>query len=138
MDVEVGLIRETWAKAAAAGPLTAQLFYGRLFKIAPETRRLFADDMTRQEQKLTATLGFVVDHLDRPETLLPAARDLAIRHIGYGVEAEDYAPVGAALIWALERLLGSDFGPAERAAWVKAYATLSDDMISNAYGSTAA
>ncbi|MEM1385357.1 MAG: globin family protein [Pseudomonadota bacterium] len=131
---DVTVIRRSWARAAQAGILAVDLFYGRLFEAAPEVRSLFASDMDGQKVKLIATLGFVVEHLDRPEEIGPAARALAVRHVGYGVRAEHYAPVGAALIWALEQLLGSHFGSAEADAWTRAYQALSADMIVAAYG----
>lgn len=132
---QIGLVRTTWARAVPVASLAASLFYGDLFKRAPETRALFKSDMDAQGEKLMATLGFVVDHLDEPDRLLPAAEDLARRHVDYGVTADQYAPVGAALLWTLEELLGADFGPNERGAWVTAYEVLSGYMITTAYPS---
>ncbi len=131
---QISLIRASWARVAPVAPMAARLFYGRLFRIAPETRALFQEDMKAQGRKLMATLGFVVDHLDRPDVLAPAARDLARRHVGYHVTAEQYAPVGEALIWTLKELLGPAFGQQEKAAWLGAYASLSAMMIEAAYG----
>ena len=53
-----------------------------------------------------ATLGVVVNGLSNLEAILPAASALAKRHVDYGVKAADYEPVGAALLWTLERGLG--------------------------------
>ena len=69
------LVRQTWAKAAAAHIDMARLFYGRLFKIAPETRSLFKTDIQQQGRKLVATLAFVIDHLSDEDALASAARD---------------------------------------------------------------
>jgi len=103
---DIAIVRRSWTKVAPIAPMAAQVFYGRLFRIAPGTRPLFASDVTAQGRKLIMTLGFVVDHLDRPDTLVPAAQELAIRHVGYKVTAEHYAPVGDALLWSLGELLG--------------------------------
>lgn len=54
---------------------------------------------------------------------------LARRHDHYGLRAEHYASVGAALMWTLERGLGFDFAPDVREAWVTAYNLLSSAMI---------
>ncbi|MEL6482329.1 MAG: globin domain-containing protein [Pseudomonadota bacterium] len=134
---QLGTIRATWAKVAPVAPMASRLFYGRLFRVAPQTRDLFHADMEAQGRKLTATLGFVVDNLDQPEKLAPAARDLAIRHVDYGVTADQYAAVGEALIWMLRELLGPAFGEAENAAWLAAYTALSDMMVEAAYGDAA-
>ena len=68
----------------------------------------------------------------------PALRELAIRHVDYGVRPEHYAPVGAALIWVMERSLGDDFTDEVRAAWLAVYDALSGLMIEAAYGSAGA
>jgi nitric oxide dioxygenase len=83
-------------------------------------------------------LAAVVNGLGNLETILPAASALAKRHIDYGVKASDYAPVGAALLWTLQRGLGSEWTPEIAAAWTEAYTVLSGFMISEAYGRSVA
>lgn len=112
----------------------AQLFYGRLFEIAPHVKPLFKGDMTEQGRKLMATLGTVVARLDNLGPLLPVASALAKRHVAYGVRADDYAVVGAALLWTLEQGLGTTWSPQAAKAWAEAYTTLSGYMIAEAYG----
>ncbi len=136
MDSNVqDIVRRTWAKAAAAHVDMARLFYGRLFKIAPETRPLFSTDMDKQGRKLVATLGFVVDHLEDAEALVPAAQDLAVRHLDYSVKKEHYAAVGASLLWTLEELLGSDFSEEVENAWTEVFAAIETVMTDAAYPS---
>lgn len=132
-DTSAHLIRSTWAKAAAAHTDTARLFYGRLFKIAPETRPLFQDDLRKQGLKLIATLGFVVDNLTEPETLVPAAEALAIRHLDYNVQKEHYAFVSEALLWTLEQLLAAEFTDEVKAAWSDALRDIEAIMVKAAY-----
>ena len=67
--------------------------------------------MKEQGRRLMATLSVVVHGLGKLESILPAARALAKRHFGYGVKAADDAPVGAALLWMLERGLGEQWTP---------------------------
>ena len=132
-DVTQALVRETWAKAAAAHVDMARLFYGRLFRIAPETRALFTSDMDQQGRKLVATLGFVIDHLSDEETLVPAAQDLAIRHLAYDVQKSHYDAVAEALIWTLSELLGSDFTEDAVNAWTETLTVLAKVMTDAAY-----
>jgi hemoglobin-like flavoprotein len=70
--------------------------------------------------------------------VLPAASALAKRHVDYGVKAADYEPVGAALLWTLQRGLGEQWTPELAAAWGAAYTVLSEFMIGEAYGRSAA
>ena len=55
-------------------------------------------------------------------------QDLGKRHKGYGVTAAHYAPVGAALLWTLEKGLGPDFTPDVKAAWTETYTALAGVM----------
>jgi hemoglobin-like flavoprotein len=135
---EVELIKDSFAKVAPISGQAAALFYGRLFELAPDVRRLFKGDMTEQGRKLMATLVVVVNGLANLETILPAASALAKRHVAYGVEPRHYEPVGEALLWTLERGLGAAWTQELAAAWAAAYATLSQYMIGEAYGRPAA
>ena len=135
---QVRSIQESFAKVAPISEQAAALFYGRLFEIAPEVKPLFRGDMTEQGRKLMATLGVVVNSLGKLEAILPAASELAKRHVDYGVTAEDYTPVGAALMWTLEQGLGTEWTPELAQAWGAAYALLSDYMIGEAYSRSVA
>ena len=135
---QVKAIQDSFAKVVPISEQAAALFYGRLFEIAPSVKSLFHGDMQEQGRKLMATLGFVVNGLGNLETILPAASALAKRHVDYGVKATDYGPVGAALLWTLERGLGPHWTPDVAAAWATAYGVLSDFMIGEAYGRSAA
>jgi hemoglobin-like flavoprotein len=131
---QIKAIQESFAKVVPISEQAAVLFYGRLFEIAPALQPLFRGDMKEQGRKLMATLGVVVNGLANLESVLPAASALAKRHVDYGVEAADYAPVGAALLWTLERGLGEEWTPPLAAAWSDAYTILSNFMIAEAYG----
>jgi hemoglobin-like flavoprotein len=53
---------------------------------------------------------------------------MGARHAGYGVRAEHYQTVGAALLWTLEQGLGAKFTPAVREAWAATYELLAEVM----------
>jgi hemoglobin-like flavoprotein len=135
---QVDLVQSSFIKVVPIAETAAALFYKRLFEIEPQTKTLFHVDMAEQGRKLMTTLGVVVNGLDHLDAILPAAKTLAVRHVGYGVKAADYAPVGEALIWTLAKGLGPDFTPDVRSAWATAYAALSGAMIAEAYGEEAA
>jgi len=135
---QVKAIQESFAKVVPISEQAAALFYGRLFEIAPAARPLFRGDLEEQGRKLMGMLGAVVNGLGNIETILPAASALAKRHVDYGVKAADYEPVGAALLWTLERGLGAQWTLEVKAAWTEAYTVLADFMIAEAYGRRAA
>jgi nitric oxide dioxygenase len=126
---QIALVQKTFAKVMPIADIAAELFYGRLFEIAPEVRRMFPDDLTDQKKKLMAMLGTAVGSLNRLEVLLPAVRALGHRHAGYGVTAEHFAPVGAALIWTLEQGLGDAFTTEVRESWETVYGVLTASMV---------
>jgi nitric oxide dioxygenase len=122
---QIALVQTSFSKVAPISDKAAEIFYGRLFDIAPDVTAMFPADMTEQRKKLMATLAYVVNGLDKLDTVLPAA--------SYGVTASHYAPVGAALLWTLERGLGPAWTPEVSAAWTAAYTTLAGFMIGEAY-----
>jgi nitric oxide dioxygenase len=128
---QIDLVQQSFRRVLPIRAQAAALFYQRLFAIDPSTRPLFARaDLAAQGEKLMAAIGFVVGALRRPDDVLPVARDLARRHVGYGVREAHYASVGAALLWALERGLGgAAFTPETRDAWAAAYQLLASVMI---------
>ena len=130
---QVDLVQASFIKVVPMANRAAALFYGRLFETAPETRALFRSDIDRQGRKLMSALKTVVNNLGDFETIVPVARDLAKRHVAYGVAREHYSLVGSALLWTLEQGLADEFTPALRAAWEAAYSALSEVMIASAY-----
>jgi hemoglobin-like flavoprotein len=127
---EVGLIKASWAAVEPIADTAAELFYGRLFELDPALQRLFRrTDMAAQRKVLMQTLTVVVKSLDRLDQIVPAVQALGRRHAGYGVRAEHYDTVGAALLWTLEQGLGDGFSPEVRDAWTQAYGTLASVMI---------
>jgi hemoglobin-like flavoprotein len=130
---QVSEVQASFAKVAPIADQAAALFYGRLFATAPETRALFPAEMEAQQQKLMTAIAAVVNSLGDFAAIVPMVRDLARRHVGYGVKPEHYALVGAALLWTLEQGLGEGFTAEVGAAWAAAYAALSETMIAAAY-----
>lgn len=135
---QIHLVRTSWQRLRPLQSVAADLFYGRLFEIAPDTRPMFKRDIHVQGAMLMQTLDVVVASLDRLEAVLPTAGTLARRHVGYGVQAAHYDSVGMALLWTLEQALGADFEPALRDAWAAAYGALAGAMKAAAYTPTAA
>ena len=135
---QIKLVQTTFAQVAPIAATAADLFYGRLFEIAPEVQPLFPSEMKEQRKKLMATLAVVVNGLSNLESVLPAASALAKRHVSYGAQPAHYPVVGGTLLWTLEKGLGEAWTSDVAAAWTAAYATLSTYMISEAYGSAQA
>src|SRR5258708_18448232 len=100
---QVKLVQQSFAKVAPIADQAAVIFYDRLFEVSPQVKAMFPADMTEQRKKLMATLSVVVNVLGNLETILPAARALATRHVSYGAKADHYPLVGGALLWTFEK-----------------------------------
>jgi len=129
---EKNLVQATFAQVAPIAEVAAELFYGRLFEIAPELRPMFRGDLKEQGRKLMQILAVAVKGLDRLSEILAVVREMGHRHAGYGVRDEHYDTVGAALLWTLEKALGDGFTPEVKSAWVSVYTALATAMKSGA------
>jgi hemoglobin-like flavoprotein len=127
-DTQKRLVQETFATIAPIADDAAALFYRRLFEIDPSLRRMFKDDMSEQRKRLMQMIAVAVRGLDRLDQLVPAVQDLGRRHAGYGVEDRHYDTVGKALLWTLEKGLGSAFTPEAKEAWATVYGILATTM----------
>ena len=93
---QIRLVQASFRNVLPIREQAASLFYDRLFEIDPGTRGLFADtDLRSQGGKLMAAIGMVVHALDAPELMVEKLKELARRHVNYGVENRHYATVGA-------------------------------------------
>jgi hemoglobin-like flavoprotein len=127
---EQQLVRASFARVALMPEVAAALFYERLFTINPSFRPLFTNDMRIQGVKLMAMLDIIVDNLHQPGETLSSIRDLAKRHVEYGVKLADYDALKDALLWTLEQVLAEDLTPEVRNAWGVCYQELADEMKS--------
>lgn len=126
---QIALVQDSFVHVVPISDETAADFYSRLFAIAPHVRPLFKGDMAEQGRKLVMTLATVVAALDRLDTVLPTARELAVRHVRYGAQEAHYDAVGVALLDTLRAKLGARFDVETEAAWAEAYQALSGAMI---------
>jgi hemoglobin-like flavoprotein len=125
---KVTMVQESFKKVVPIAGTAADLFYERLFTIAPEVRSLFPDDLTEQKKKLIGMLATAVNNLHQVDKILPAVQDLGRRHVAYGVTDKHYEPVGEALLWTLEKGLGDVFTPPVKEAWTETYLAVAGIM----------
>ena len=111
------LIRETFPAIREVVGLLVQLFYGRLFQIAPSVRAMFPNDISVQKRKFSDMLSLLVEGLDNFDQQQPALRALGARHVAYGVVPEHYDTLATAFLWALGQMLRPDFSQDCEGAW---------------------
>ena len=130
---QIALIKTSWQAAATLGDAVGELFYGRLFEIAPEVKPMFHRISVKdQSKKLLAMLSYVISKLDKLHDILDEVAKLAQRHVHYSVKPEHYTAVGEALLWTLEKGLADAWNDELKEAWTQCYVTLSSAMINAA------
>jgi hemoglobin-like flavoprotein len=130
---QIDLLRASMQRIRARKQMMAAIFYERLFEIAPHVRPLFRDDLIEQTEKVMIALGAVVAQIHDLDACRDMTRELAVRHVRYGVEAKNYAFVGRAVLATLAEVLAEDFPSDLEAAWIAAYEAIAAAMIAAAY-----
>jgi hemoglobin-like flavoprotein len=121
---QIKLVQVTFAQVVPIAATIADLFYSRLFEIAPHLRPVFPENRSEQKEQLMAVLATAVAGLDHLDTLVPTVSALGRRHVGYGLKAQHFVLVGSALLWTLEKALGEAFTSEVKDAWASAYILL--------------
>ncbi|MEM0922025.1 MAG: globin domain-containing protein [Pseudomonadota bacterium] len=135
---QVRLVQSSFSTIQPIKKMAAELFYARLFQIAPELEALFKGDPKEQGEKLMHALAVAVQALEERDPTPLIADDFASQDVTFGETPAMCRPVGAALIWTLERGLGEAFTPEIRAAWEAACDMLAPAMVEIAYPKMAA
>jgi hemoglobin-like flavoprotein len=107
----------------------AELFYGRFFELAPDTRRLFPNDMEKQQLKLMDTIAAMVGTLDQREIFQSIISHTGRKHAELGVQRSHFVAFGDALIWGLQQQFGPEFTPEMQQAWIMLYAAIQAEMM---------
>ncbi len=127
---EIQLVKYSWSVVEQIDPVVAGgIFYKHLFETAPYLKPMFSESIPVQSKKLMAMIGYVINRLDKLDTILDDIRQLAKRHVKYGVREEHYEIVGSALLWTLEQALAHLFTHEIKQAWATCYNLLATAML---------
>jgi nitric oxide dioxygenase len=133
-DDQVDLLRASMRLVNERRPLMSAIFYERLFEVEPAYRLLFPGDLLEQTDKVMFALGAVLAQIHDIEACREMTRELAIRHVDYGVAAGDYAKTGVAVMATLSEVLSDVWTRELEAAWQAAYDRIAAAMVEAAYG----
>ena len=133
-EEQISLVKRTWSIFREIDPvLVGDVFYSKLFFDMPHLKHLFHGSKAEQSKKLIEMLSVIVGRLDNLSELAEEIKQLAIRHVQYGVKEHHYKAVGTALLWTLQQGLGKDWNKEVSEAWAACFQILSSTMI-NASG----
>ncbi len=71
------------------------------------------------------TVARTIETFEHLEEMAP---ELQLLGAGFGVLGQHYVNVGVSLLWTLEKILGPEFTPEVKTAWIKAYALFCTTM----------
>lgn len=118
---QIQRVRKSFATAILNLDQVSAAFCQRLVGLEPSLGALFGGDPVIQRTKVGAALAGLVGSLGKLDRIRPQLQALGRERARQGVDAEDYAKVGEALIGALEQVLGDAFDAETRRGWVAAY-----------------
>ncbi len=126
---QVDLVRKSFDALWPFRRKLAEQFYGRFFELAPDTRRLFPNDMEKQQLKLMDTIAAIVGTLDQHEMFQSIISHTGRKHAEFGVQTAHFAAFGDALIWGLRHQFGPAFTPEMEQAWIVLYDAIQAEMM---------
>src|SRR5947208_15935050 len=98
---QIDLVRKSFDALWPFRRKLAEQFYGRVFELAPDTLRLFPDDMERQQLKLMDTIAAFVATLDEGEIVQSVNSHPRRKDADFRIRAEDSIAYGQAACWGL-------------------------------------
>lgn len=119
-DASVNRVSASFLRVSRKGDHLAQIFYQHLFRLDPQLRGLFSEDLTAQHRMLMAALKLCIENLRQTQRLVPYLQELGQRHARYGVQASHLGMMGQALLEALASVDESWCHETE-AAWAQAF-----------------
>lgn len=126
--MQVELVQESYRRLSRQTNEASRIFYDELFRLAPELRQLFPDDISRHKSKFVQMLSVVVKSLHQVSAISEDVVDLGRRHMSYDVEEEHYAVFGEAFLSMLDRVAGVELTAETREAWAAVHDMLARIM----------
>ncbi len=128
---QILLVKNSWSFVITNAETAGELFYARLFEVAPSVRHMFKGDTKEQAKKLMNMVTLIVTKLQKLDEIIGEVKSLAQRHGKYGAQPAHYTVVGECLIWTLKQGLAEKWTDETEEAWVVVYGILANAMIEN-------
>ena len=139
MTLNLDALETSFDQIAPRGDELMDVFYARLFSVAPSVKPLFAGtDLKRQKAMLLAALVLLRRSLRDLDSVTPALRELGARHVRYGALPEHYPVVGEVLIFSMGQVAGDAWTADYEAAWTEAFSVVAGAMLDGAQSARAA
>lgn len=114
---QLNLIRQSFDELKKDPTRRSVEMYEAFFARVPEAREMFREDIEGQGMRFMTTLSMIIDHLHQPDGMAARLEELGRAHKAMGVKADQFEPMGQAMVDTLSGALGDGFTPQMRAAW---------------------
>jgi hemoglobin-like flavoprotein len=133
MTLELNTLETSFDLIAPRGEELVDVFYNRLFDVAPSVEPLFAHtDLRKQKSMLLATLVLLRKSLRDLEAITPKLRQLGARHVAYGALPEHYPVVAQVMLDSMAEIAGEAWTPEIAAGWAGALGLVAAAMLEGA------
>jgi hemoglobin-like flavoprotein len=133
MTLQLDTLETSFDSIAPRGKELVDVFYKRLFEIAPAVEPLFAKtDLRKQKSMLLATLVLLRKSLRDLDAIAPKLRELGARHVVYGALPEHYPVVAEVMLASMAEIAGEAWTAEIEAAWAAALGLVATAMLEGA------
>lgn len=133
MNLNIDALETSFDHLAPRGDELVDVFYGRLFAVAPGVKPLFArTDLKKQKGMLLAALVLLRRSLRDFDSVVPKLRDMGARHVRYGAQPEHYPVVGEVLIASMAEIAGDAWTVEHDSAWTEAFTVVAGAILDGA------
>lgn len=129
---QIAIVRGSVAAMGPSKDALAAAFYRHLFGLDPSLREALTEHSDTEEPLFTKTVTEIVDSMDSFGELVEQSRGLGQCLAAYGVRVSHYATGRAAIMEALEEVLGERFDSVTREAWALACNLVAECMMAGA------
>lgn len=121
---QISVVQASWQKVDEKNHEVAEMFYQRLFELAPDLRQFYQADLQEYGTRLMRNLGNAVESLARLDSVLPMLQEFGQQRFERGIKDGHETAVRNAMLWALEQRLAEAFTQDVRTAWNETYSLL--------------
>jgi nitric oxide dioxygenase len=127
--LSVGTLEESYDIIAPKIPEIVDRMYTRLFEVAPRVVKIFAG---KDPSKQVRTVRILRESFDDLSELTPQLEALGEQHASWGVQAQDYALMGAILLESMAASVDPYWRSEYTTAWAALFQTVEDIMLRGA------
>lgn len=135
-EAKIHRIRYSWGRIVAYREKAGQVFYGKLFALAPDLRPLFEQNVEVQNKKLILAVTVIVSKLNKLENLEQEMHWLGRMHRGFDLQALHFELFSKSFLEMLRVISRDLWDEATEEAWQELLEIISQAMLKELTQST--